>query len=134
MLSKESIPVLPEFSTIKESRSCLLQQLPKHGIGIEKSTNHLLQDIAPALNGSSLSPNYYGFVVGGITPAARLAECVVSLYDQNPLVHLPDQTVASNVEDKALRLLTDLLRFDQSAWSGIFSTGATASNILGLAW
>lgn len=27
----------------------------------------------------------------------------------------------------------DLFRLDQSAWSGVFSTGATASNILGLA-
>jgi len=72
-------------------------------------------------------------VVGGITPAARIAESLVSLYDQNPQVHFPDQTIASNVEDKALKLLMDLLRFDQSAWSGLFSTGATAGKILGLA-
>lgn len=64
---------------------------------------------------------------------ARVAENLVSTYDQNPQVHLPNQTVASNVEDKALRLLMDLLHFDQKKWSGVFSTGATASNVLGLA-
>lgn len=41
--------------------------------------------------------------------------------------------MASNVEDRALRLLMDLLRFDHKDWSGVFSTGATASNVLGLA-
>ena len=41
--------------------------------------------------------------------------------------------MASNVEDKSLRLLMDLLHFDQKEWSGVFSTGATASNVLGLA-
>lgn len=125
--------ILPERSALENARCTLLQNIPEHGQGITGTTSHLLQDIAPALNASSLSPNYYGFVVGGITPAARVADNLVSTYDQNPLVHLPDQTVASNVEDKALRLLMDLLRFDQKEWSGTFTTGATASNVIGLA-
>ena len=133
IVQQQSIPVLPQSSRLENARSALLGNIPEHGLGIEQTTNHLLQDIAPALNASSLSANYYGFVTGGITPAARVADNLVSTYDQNPSVHLPDQTVASNVEDKALRLLLDLLRFDQKQWSGIFSTGATASNVLGLA-
>lgn len=133
ILQKQSSAVLPESSILENARSTLLQNVPEHGRGIEQATNHLLQDIAPALNASSLSPNYYGFVTGGVTPAARVADNVVSTYDQNPSVHLPDQTVASNVEDKALRLLMDLLYFDHKEWSGVFSTGATASNVLGLA-
>lgn len=133
ILQKQCISVLPETRILINATASLPSGLPGHGLGIGRTTNHLLEDIAPALNGSSLSPNYYGFVVGGITPAARIAEAIVSLYDQNPLVHLPDQTVASTIEDKALRLLMDLLRFDTSAWSGVFSTGATASNVLGLA-
>ena len=132
-LQKQSSKVLPESSILENTRSTLLQDIPEHGRGIEQTTNHLLQDIAPALNASSLSPNYYGFVIGGVTPAARVADILVSTYDQNPSVHLPDQTVASNVEDKALRLLMDVLRFGQKEWSGVFSTGATASNVLGLA-
>ena len=133
ILQKKPITVLPEPSVLENARSTLLQNIPERGRGIEMATTHLLQDIVPALNASSLSPNYYGFITGGTTPAARVADNLVSTYDQNPQVHLPDQTVASDVEDKALRLLMDLLRFDQKEWSGVFSTGATASNVLGLA-
>lgn len=134
ILQKQSSAVLPELSALENARSTLFRTIPQHGWGIEKATHHILQDIAPALNASSLSPNYYGFVTGGVTPAARVADNLVSAYDQNPAVHLPDQTVASNVEDRALRLLMDLLSFDQTEWSGVFSTGATASNVLGLAY
>lgn len=133
ILQKQSISVLPELSVLEGARSTLLRNIPEHGLGIEQTVNHLLHDVAPGFNSSSLSANYYGFVIGGVTPAARIADSLVSTYDQNPSVHLPDQTVASNVEDKALRLLMDLLRFDQKEWSGVFSTGATASNVLGLA-
>lgn len=133
VLQRQNVPILPSSSILGDSRSSLTQRLPELGVGMKQMTDHLIQEIAPALNGSSLSPNYYSFVTGGITPAARVAESLVSLYDPNPQVHLPDQTIASNIEDKALRLLMDLLQFDQSAWSGIFTTGATASNVLGLA-
>lgn len=133
ILERQNVPVLPSSSILRDSRSSLWQELPEVGVGVKEITDHLIEKIAPALNASSLSCNYYGFVTGGITPAARIAESLVSLYDQNPLVHLPDQTIASNVEDKALRLLMDLLRLDQSAWSGVLTTGATASNVVGLA-
>ncbi|KAK0515121.1 hypothetical protein JMJ35_002500 [Cladonia borealis] len=132
-LQKQDILILPELSTIEDSRARLHQAIPQHGIGIEATTDHLLQDIAPTLNASSLTARYYGFVIGGITPAARVADALVSTYDQNPMVHLPDQSIATNVEDKALRLLMDLLHFEKNEWSGVFSTGATASNVLGLA-
>ena len=133
ILQKRSIAVLPEISVLENARSALLTNIPEHGLGIEQTTKHLLQDIAPSLNASSLSANYYSFVTGGTTPAARVADSLVSTYDQNLVAHLPDQTVSSIVEDKALRLLMDLLHFDQREWSGSFTTGATASNILGLA-
>ena len=133
ILQNQGVSILPELSIVEESRARLHQTIPQHGLGIEATTEHLLQDIAPALNASSLTANYYGFVTGGITPAARVADSLVSTYDQNPAVHLPDQTIASNVEDMALRLLMDLLHLNQNEWSGVFSTGATASNVLGLA-
>ncbi|KAL9130866.1 MAG: hypothetical protein Q9217_001067 [Psora testacea] len=110
---------LPDASKIQEAESRLLTDLPERGTGIERMTGHLIEDVTPGLNASSLSTNYYGFVT-------------VALYDQNPQVHLPDQTVASTVEDRALRLLMQLLRFEPATWSGVFTTGATASNVHGL--
>ena len=62
------------------------------------------------------------------------ADHVVSFYDQNVGVHLPDQTVATDVEFRALDMVLDLLHLDRNVWKGrTFTTGATAANILGLA-
>jgi glutamate/tyrosine decarboxylase-like PLP-dependent enzyme len=106
-------------------------------------TSHLLTAIAPYLNASSLSPHYYGFVTGGATPAALTADLLASIYDQNVQVHLPCETISTNVEAAALNMLLDLFYLPRADWgiglpggsggSGTFTTGATASNILGLA-
>ncbi len=125
--------ILPDPAAIAQAENSLASQLPEHAQSLDQTTTHLLTSIAPALNASSLSPSYYGFVTGGVTPAARVADSLVSLYDQNALVHLPEQTVASKVEDRALQLLMQLLKFKTTDWSGTFTTGATASNVLGLA-
>ncbi|KAH7149448.1 pyridoxal phosphate-dependent transferase [Dactylonectria estremocensis] len=96
---------------------------------------HVVGDIVPALTGQALSRRYYGFVTGGVLPLAEWADGVVSAMDQNVQVHLPEQTVATAVEDAALAMLVGLLRLgEDAAWKGrTFTTGATASNVLGLA-
>lgn len=49
-------------------------------------------------------------------------------------MHLPTDTIATEVEDAALRMLCDLFHLPQATWNHrIFTTGATASNILGVA-
>lgn len=60
---------------------------------------------------------------------------LASIYDQNVQVHLPHQSVATNVEACALKMLLDLFHLERDTWgaSPTFTTGATASNILGLA-
>lgn len=127
-------PINPSISVLQAAESSLFTRLPQPALGIQKTTDHLLRDIAPALNRASLSPNYYGFVTGGVSPAARVADTVVSFYDQNVGVHLPDQTVATTAEDAAFVLLLDLLNLEKDDWLGrTFTTGATGSNILGLA-
>lgn len=127
-------PINPAISVLQTSESELLKEIPNNGVGVKEATHHILGSIVPALNRSSLSPNYYGFVTGGVTPAARVAENVVALYDQNVQVHLPDETLATVVEDRSLSLLLDLLRLDREAWPArTLTTGATSSNVLGLA-
>lgn len=135
-IHKEPVPqtVLPADEALTHARKSIHQHLPSTGLGLEETIRHLQQDIAPGLNAASRSPNYYGFVIGGATPAAALADNLVTAYDQNVHVHLPKETVATNIEDAALSLLCELLKLDPSHWPHrIFTTGATSSNTVGLA-
>jgi glutamate/tyrosine decarboxylase-like PLP-dependent enzyme len=126
--------VLPSPSTLQLAREALVTRLSEDGLGDEQTIELLYRDICPALSGSSQTPNYYGFVTGGATPVAKLADNIVTEYDQNVQVHLPQETVATDVEAAALKLLCQLLKFDPSDFGHrIFTTGATASNLLGLA-
>jgi glutamate/tyrosine decarboxylase-like PLP-dependent enzyme len=130
----KTYPTLPDAKALEESSAAIIKNLPNDGLGVDQTAEHIMKVIVPGLNGQSLSPNYYGFVTGGITPSARLADSVVSLFDQNAAVHLPRETVTSIVEDRALRLLLELFDFKTEDWpTCTFTTGATASNILGLA-
>lgn len=123
---------------------------------------HLESTILPNLSHSALSPNYYAFITGGATPAALLADWLVSLYDQNLSVHAPGSGggVGTGVEVAALGGFVELFGLPVRQWGicggrsgsgtgggtgsgmgggvggtggGTFTTGATASNILGLA-
>lgn len=104
------------------------------GIGLTALRKHLEAEIAPGLNSSSQSPRYYGFVTGGATPAARIADNIVTEYDQNVQVHLPNETIATDVEYHTLNMLCELIGLEPEVWTNkTFTTGATASNIMGLA-
>lgn len=126
--------VLPSQEILENARSSLLTSIPAQGIGFEQAQQHLQRDIVPGLNGNSKSPRYFGFVTGGATPTATFADKLAVEEDQNVQVHLPNETVATNVEDAALKMLCGLLGFDPSHWPHrTFTTGATASNVVGLA-
>jgi glutamate/tyrosine decarboxylase-like PLP-dependent enzyme len=126
--------VLPSAENLARARASLPNTLSDAGSSLDSVQEHILNDIVPAFNGGSISPNYYGFVTGGVTPAALFADNVVSAYDQNVQVHLSNHSIVTDVEFHALGLLADLFRLDRSEWhNGTFTTGATGSNILGLA-
>ncbi|QPC77617.1 hypothetical protein HYE68_008369 [Fusarium pseudograminearum] len=128
-------PTLPEASAIQTAEA----KLPRpdlegylQGISQEDVVRHIIEDIVPACNGQGSSSRYYGFVTGGTLPIAEWADNVVSRMDQNVQVHLPAQTIATTLEDSALQMLVSLLKLGD--WKGrTFTTGATGSNVLGLA-
>jgi hypothetical protein len=125
---------LPSASALQTGRESLPSILQDVGRGPEETVKHIITDIVPALNNASLSSRYFGFVIGGALPVAEAADNIVSALDQNVHNHMPNDTICTDVEDSALRLLIDLLGLGSSDdWpSRVFTTGATASNILGL--
>lgn len=147
MIDTQPARVLPEAAILKTARDKVISKLPEQGLGDDAAIDHIKTDITPGLNASSQSANYYGFVTGGATPAAARADNIVTEFDQNVQVHLPNETIATDVEIKALDLLCQLLDFTQHTiylhdgetevkphWTHrTFTTGATASNVLGLA-
>ena len=127
-------PILPSVQEIATASSRLIASLPADGVGLTAVTHHLTRTVVPALCDSSLSPHYYGFVTGGATPAALLGDILATIVDQNVQVHLPDETLATTLEARALEMLLQLFRLPADQWRGrALTTGATASNILGLA-
>ncbi|KAH7262142.1 pyridoxal phosphate-dependent transferase [Fusarium tricinctum] len=128
-------PTLPELSAIQAAEAKLPHPGSDNylqGVSQEDVVRHIIQDVVPACNGQGSSSRYYGFVTGGTLPIAEWADNVVTRLDQNVQVHLPEQTIATTLEDSALEMLVSLLKLGD--WKGrTFTTGATSSNVLGLA-
>ncbi|KAJ7768537.1 pyridoxal phosphate-dependent transferase [Mycena metata] len=125
----------PSVTSLQHAQASLVTTLPEHGIGFENIKNHILKDIAVGFTGANRSPNLYaGNTTGHVGDAALFADWLASTTDQNVQVHLPRETVATTLEATTLRLLQQLLSIDENAFLGrIFTTGAAASNILGIA-
>jgi glutamate/tyrosine decarboxylase-like PLP-dependent enzyme len=76
-------------------------------------------------------PRYFGFVIGGTTPAALAANWLAGAWDQNAAYTALSPATAA-IEDTALRWLVELLGLPAGTAGG-FVTGATMANLTGLA-
>ena len=129
-----AVQVLPSQQEIEHARASLLKSLPTTGAGLEQVQEHIRNDIVPGFNRPSKLSTFYGFVTGGATPAATFGDNIVTENDQNVFVHLPKETIATEVEDRALLMVCELLDLTPDDWPHrTFTTGATASNVVGLA-
>ncbi|KAI8616887.1 pyridoxal phosphate-dependent transferase [Chytriomyces sp. MP71] len=108
--------------------------LPEAGLGTAAVVDALLYTVGPGLVVHQSGPRYFGFVTGGTTDPALLADLLVASYDQNVQVHLPHVSVATRLEVLALDMVADLIGFDaRSVFTGkTITTGATSANVLGL--
>lgn len=103
--------------------------LPADGFGAEQALELFLERYGndmPASNG----PRFWGFVTGGTTPASLVGDWLTSAYDLN--LSNAGNSTAPNIELEALHLLRDLFGLPPD-FHGLFVTGATMSNFVGLA-
>ena len=91
----------------------------------------LLDDAGSPATVASNGPRYFGFVVGGVLPAAQAAAWLAAAWDQNAGLAV-SSPVAARLNTVALRWIIDLLGLPAGSAGG-FVTGATMANATCLA-
>ena len=79
---------------------------------------------------ASPGPRFFGFVTGGVTPAALAGDWLASAIDQNAGMWA-SSPAAAQTELVVLRWLKELFGLP-AAWTGALTSGATMANLVGL--
>ncbi|SFQ42698.1 Glutamate or tyrosine decarboxylase [Amycolatopsis arida] len=103
--------------------------LPHAGVGLRGALAEFIRRWEPGFSASA-GPRYLGFVTGGATPAALAGDWLTGVLDQN--VAAGGESAAPDLERETVAWLRELLGLGE-AHSGAFVTGATMSNVTGLA-
>ena len=126
--SLDSRPVLG--NRVGEAVASFSMPLPEYGTGAS-DTIEMLLDRGLDASAATSGPRCFHFVIGGVTPAALAADWVTSLLDQ-PAYTWISSPLGVELEVLGIAWLKDL--FDlPSTWTGVMTSGATMSNVVGLA-
>lgn len=129
---RDSLPdaVVGSLATRGEVVEALPTSLPDSPAGLDVVLRELVAAAEPGLVASA-GPRYFGFVVGGSTDAALMADVVATGWDQMAFNEV-SSPAALAFEDVAGSWLRQVLGIPESASTG-FVTGAQAANTVGLA-
>ncbi|MFI9617012.1 pyridoxal phosphate-dependent decarboxylase family protein [Streptomyces sp. NPDC052023] len=103
--------------------------LPERGAGPVGALDAFETRWEPVLSASA-GPRYLGFVTGGTTPAAMIGDWTTAVWDQNPISRLDGAGQA--LERETVGWVRELLGLPEEH-HGTFVSGATMSNLVGLA-
>ena len=124
-LTLDHLSRLPEVATGLEPPAVPAAGLPIEGGGALAA----LADFQVRLQGllvASPGPRYFGYVTGGVTPAALLGDWLTAAFDQNAQSPTGPGDVSALVEVETVTLLRQLLDLP-ATFHGGFVTGATMS-------
>ena len=105
------------------------EPLPRNGMSAADVLRELEAKSDGGLAGGT-GGRYFGYVTGGVVPAAAIVEAWTAAVDQN-VGMWPLGPAAVELEQVTLSWLADLFEYPHG--SGYFGTGATMANTLGLA-
>lgn len=123
-------PVDAKDGSVAHLREQLGGPLPDDGCGAADAVDELARFAEPGLVASG-GPRYFGFVTGGVLPAALGAEWLTAAWDQNAGLYV-GSPAAAIAEEVAGRWLADLFGLPTDCAFG-FTTGGTMANFCGLA-
>lgn len=103
--------------------------LPERGTGLREALEDFTSRWEPVLSASA-GPRYLGFVTGGVTPAALVGDWMTAVWDQNPISSLDG--AGQHLERETITWVRELIGLSDQH-HGAFVSGATMSNIVGLA-
>lgn len=106
-----------------------ISKIGEEGLGASGTLDVFRSEYAPYIALDS-GPRFYGYVVGGVTPAALAGDWLTSLYDQNAFGSVG--CVDRQVELEAVEGLKDLLGLPKDM-VGSFTSGATMATTAALA-
>lgn len=127
----EYLQAMDDLPTDNAEASLPALSLPKSGWGAA-STVKYIQEKMQSLFVASPGARYWGYVTGGVTPAALLGDWIVSTIDQNTQSLNGPGDMSALVEQQTIAMLLDLFGLP-SQFKGGFVSGATMSNFTCLA-
>ncbi|HVI45605.1 MAG TPA: pyridoxal-dependent decarboxylase [Chitinophaga sp.] len=101
--------------------------IPQDGLGGAAALELFDKQYGDSLT-AAVGPRYWGFVTGGVTPAALMGDWIASTTDLNAS---DKSSAAFYIETETIALLKELFGLPE-AFLGCFTTGATMANFVGL--
>ena len=124
--TRKVFPTLTDIETMK-LLDVSLQDDPIEALEVIKQ----LDEIGSPANVASTGNRYFGFVIGGASPAPLAANLIAGVWDQNAGIEAASP-ISSYIETICRKWLIDLLRLPTETEVG-FVTGATMANFTCLA-
>lgn len=130
----KAVDYLNELNEAPTSRPAPVNKtnaLSQTGSGLQQTLEHFYHQYQDKLVAAS-GPRYFGYVVGGTTPAAIAGDWLTAVFDQNPQGINMGGDISATIENQTINWLLDLFSLPKT-FKGGFVTGATMSNFTCLA-